>query len=72
MIRTLPFMMSSYWANFAADGDPNTKGLPVWPVVKEKTSERAMIPGDKVESGTPLDAPRVEFYDGAYAKLILR
>ena len=72
MIRTFPFMMSSYWTNIAADGDPNTKGLPVWPAFKEKTSERAMILGGKIESGTPLDAPRVEFYDGAYAKLILR
>jgi para-nitrobenzyl esterase len=24
-------MMSSYWANFAATGDPNGKGLAVWP-----------------------------------------
>ena len=29
-------MMSSYWANFAAMGDPNGKGLPAWPPVGDK------------------------------------
>ena len=29
--RKLADMMSSYWVNFAAKGDPNGKGLPVWP-----------------------------------------
>lgn len=28
--RKLEDMMSSYWANFAAKGDPNADGLPVW------------------------------------------
>jgi len=23
--------MSSYWVNFATNGDPNGKGLPAWP-----------------------------------------
>jgi para-nitrobenzyl esterase len=68
--RALADTMSSYWANFAANGDPNGKGLPAWPAFKEKTSERALILGDKVESGMPVETARFAFYDGVYAKLI--
>ena len=66
--RKMADTMSSYWANFAASGDPNGKGLPVWPAFKGKTSERTMILGDKVEATSGLDMERVTFFDRAYAK----
>ncbi len=34
--RRIADLMSSYWANFAANGDPNGKGLPVWPAYGDK------------------------------------
>ncbi len=43
--RTIADMMSSYWANFAATGDPNGKGLPRWNAVGEEPE--VMEVGDK-------------------------
>jgi len=34
--RKIADTMSSYWANFAANGDPNGKGLPAWPAFDAK------------------------------------
>lgn len=39
-------MMSSYWANFIATGDPNGKGLPNWASTKDRP-EMTMELGDK-------------------------
>ena len=35
--RKIADIMSSYWANFAATGDPNGKGLPVWSAFDSKS-----------------------------------
>ncbi|MGO8816748.1 MAG: carboxylesterase/lipase family protein [Terriglobia bacterium] len=45
--RKIADMMSSYWANFAASGDPNGKGLARWPSISEKPE--IMEVGDKTE-----------------------
>ena len=43
--------MSSYWANFAATGNPNGYGLPVWPSYNT-TAYPTMLLGKTTESGT--------------------
>jgi para-nitrobenzyl esterase len=67
--RALSETMTSYWANFAATGNPNGKGLPAWPEFKGP-SGHAMILGDKVEPGEPLDAARIALYDYAFSRLM--
>jgi len=36
--RKLADAMSSYWANFATTGNPNSDGLPKWPIYRGITS----------------------------------
>jgi para-nitrobenzyl esterase len=48
---TLAKNMSSYWANFAASGNPNGYGLPVWSAYNT-TGFQTMLLGKKTESAT--------------------
>jgi para-nitrobenzyl esterase len=66
--RKLADMMSSYWVNFAATGNPNGKGLPEWLVYKEK-ADQAMILGDTVSVGTGIQPSILAFYDAYYKTL---
>jgi para-nitrobenzyl esterase len=61
-------MMSSFWANFIAKGDPNGEGLAKWPAVSEKTS-LTMELGDKT-AAIPVagsDA-RLKFWETYYSR----
>ncbi|HRI22868.1 MAG TPA: carboxylesterase family protein, partial [Panacibacter sp.] len=35
--------MSTYWANFAATGNPNSAGLPEWPIYTKKNNEVLLL-----------------------------
>ena len=66
--KKLSDIMTSYWANFIATGDPNGKGLPKWDAYNMKTNDgKAMVLGDTVEFGPQIDVPRLAFFDKFYA-----
>jgi para-nitrobenzyl esterase len=60
--RAIADMMSSYWASFAAKGDPNGTGVPAWAPVGD--ARTVMEVGDKTGQGplTP-DAARFTFFE---------
>jgi len=54
-------MMSSYWANFAASGDPNGMGLPRWDPVGDRPE--VVEVGDKTEPVPLTETPaRLAFF----------
>ncbi len=65
--KKLSDVMTSYWANFIATGDPNGKGLPKWEAYSVKSDGKAMVLGDTVEFGPQIDVPRLAFFDKVYA-----
>lgn len=66
--RRIAAMMSSYWANFCATGDPNGKGLPLWPAVDE--NPLVMEVGDKTQPVPLADSPaKIRFFEKFLSKL---
>ncbi|HWF11406.1 MAG TPA: carboxylesterase family protein [Bryobacteraceae bacterium] len=59
--------ISSYWVNFAANVDPNGKGLPAWPAFNGRKNER-MVLGEKVEVGPGLTQGQIDLFQQKYDK----
>ena len=57
--------MASYWANFAATGDPNGEGLPVWPAYS-RAADEALELGDIVQARSGVRKERLDFTDAYY------
>jgi carboxylesterase type B len=66
--RDVADRMSSYWVNFAANGDPNGKGLAKWPVYDDKT-KTAMVFGNMPEGPQAPGEARLAFFQSYFAKL---
>jgi para-nitrobenzyl esterase len=64
--RKLSEMMSSYWVNFAATGDPNGKGLPKWPVYDAR-ADVSMEFGDDVAAKAGINQQGIDLFDRFYA-----
>jgi carboxylesterase type B len=58
--------MASYWANFAATGDPNGEGLPAWPAYSSRAADEALELGDIVQARSGVRKERLDFMDAYY------
>jgi para-nitrobenzyl esterase len=61
--------MSSYWVNFARNGNPNGAGLPDWQAHQVGGSDRAIILDADPSSERLPTKPRLELYDKLYAQM---
>jgi para-nitrobenzyl esterase len=61
-------MLSSYWVNFATNGDPNGKGLAKWPAFDDRKSDRPMVLGDQAEVGPAPNRAQLAFFEAVYEK----
>jgi para-nitrobenzyl esterase len=63
---SLQAAIRGYWLNFAATGDPNGGGLPVWPKY-DTASDRHMTLVDPPAAGSGLQKGACDFWDGYLA-----
>jgi para-nitrobenzyl esterase len=61
-------MLSSYWVNFATNGDPNGKGLAKWPAYNDKKSAGPMVLGDQAAVGPAPNQAQLAFFQAVYDK----
>src|SRR6185437_5325310 len=66
--RRLADIMSSYWVNFARNGDPNGPGLPAWPEFG-RPGRPVLELGDRIRPIPPvLSGPAATFWSENYAR----
>lgn len=61
-------MLSSYWVNFATNGDPNGKGLAKWPAFDDKRSAARLVLGDQAAVGPPPNQAQLAFFESVYER----
>jgi para-nitrobenzyl esterase len=60
--------MSSYWVNFAKSGDPNSRGLTLWPAFT-KTHGKVLSIGDPVTVGGVANINSLSVFDTVYTSV---
>jgi len=66
--RQVADTMSSYWVNFAANGDPNGKGMAKWPVY-DGTGKTAMVFGNQPQGTQAPTDQQIAFFQSYFEKL---
>jgi para-nitrobenzyl esterase len=66
--RQVADTMSSYWVNFAANGDPNGKGLPKW-TAYDGSAKSAMVFGDQPQGTQAPGQAQLAFFQKYFEKL---
>ncbi len=61
-------LMSTYWVNFARNGDPNGESLPAWPAYTTAT-DQALELGDEVRVVSGLKEARLDVLDAYHASI---
>ena len=66
--KKLADQVSSFWVNFAATGNPNSKGQPHWPAFNAKDEQLLSI-GDKIGIGPVPHKAGLDFYEGFFSRV---
>jgi carboxylesterase type B len=59
--------LGAYWANFAASGDPNGKGLATWPAVEGEPAQTMEL-GSRFGPMPVADKPKIELFTQFFKK----
>lgn len=60
--------MTSYWTNFARNGDPNGEDLPKWPVYSA-SADQSLELGDKIAVRSEVNKSGLDFFDTYFRSL---
>ena len=66
--RHIADMMSSYWANFIAKGDPNGEGLAKWPSVNENPGLTMELGDNTMAIAVAGDNAKLKFWEKYYSR----